>query len=715
KKASEEWSLSHKQTAKEFLQASYMMSSAGLNSIEAIEGTKTALALATATMGNGVDAANLVAKMYNNFGDRTANVNTEMVRLGDTLAKTQQLFQIANLQQLDEGLKYASSTALSAKISFEQMNTVIGMLNTVGLQGSLAGSAFQQSLANITKASKTLGFSISRNVDGSMDFIETLENIKNTGKTSMDDLNRAFGIEGARGISLLINKVDELKKAYGTIQTAGGTLSDSVRKMENSYNSIVQKMKNSFFNFAVTLGNALLPVMTQIADKISAVVNIFSRFAQENPRLSATLIQVFTAVSGVLAVFGSLGYVVGKLSEPVMKGISLMKKFGLGIAGAGMKLIKFIGITEALAKTKAMSEFMQNNASMLGKFDGSVMSSMQKLKFFGKEFFNLSNIMKFSFIGIIVLLIVKWDEWSDATKGVVVGLGILIGVVWALNGALYANPLVWIVGIIGLVIAGIYLLIKNIDSVIQWFRKLYDESPMLQAMLLPIQLLVEGFSWLIDKISEFLDWFDKIGGFKGLDTMLKAKFFTMFYNAIQKIKSLFSSIGKFFVDLWNSAIDKVKGFFTDLWESVKKMFSGIGEEIAGVLWGGAVGKVDKAGQTKKRVETYNSISKVYSTITGVKIPEIEGYAKGTDFFSGGVALVGEHGPEIMTMPRGTSIRSNPETNRLLKNVQNNSNQVSKVSETKNYSIKIENLSVNADDIESISGFFKMLQTAAGVS
>jgi TP901 family phage tail tape measure protein len=79
--AAKEWSNLHKQSAEEFLQASYQMSSAGLNDIQAIEGTRKALALATATMGDSTEAANLLALSYNNFADQNADVAKEMSRL----------------------------------------------------------------------------------------------------------------------------------------------------------------------------------------------------------------------------------------------------------------------------------------------------------------------------------------------------------------------------------------------------------------------------------------------------------------------------------------------------------------------------------------------------------------------------------------------------------------------------------------------------------
>jgi len=47
------------------------------------------------------------------------------------------------------------------------------------------------------------------------------------------------------------------------------------------------------------------------------------------------------------------------------------------------------------------------------------------------------------------------------------------------------------------------------------------------------------------------------------------------------------------------------------------------------------------------------------------MPTVQGFADGTSFAPGGVALVGERGPELMTVPRGASITPAAQTARLL--------------------------------------------------
>lgn len=56
-------------------------------------------------------------------------------------------------------------------------------------------------------------------------------------------------------------------------------------------------------------------------------------------------------------------------------------------------------------------------------------------------------------------------------------------------------------------------------------------------------------------------------------------------------------------------------------------------------------------------------------ITWTPIPEIPAYAKGVDYHPGGLALVGEEGPELVELPRGSSVYSARETKAMLRAIE----------------------------------------------
>jgi phage-related tail protein len=50
---------------------------------------------------------------------------------------------------------------------------------------------------------------------------------------------------------------------------------------------------------------------------------------------------------------------------------------------------------------------------------------------------------------------------------------------------------------------------------------------------------------------------------------------------------------------------------------------------------------------------------------GAKLLHIPGFASGTDFAPGGLSLVGEHGPELVNLPRGSQVIPNQPSQQLM--------------------------------------------------
>ena len=265
--AARAWAVQHRDSAATFAQSVYQMRSAGLDMQQSLEGTRTALTVATATMGDGAAVANVLATVYNTLGNRGRAVKDEMTRLGDALARTQQYFQISNIDQLSEGLKYGISTAKQYGISLEQTLGVIGQLNTMGLQGALAGSAFQTSMAKMSDASKKLGFSIVRTNDGGVDFLATIKAIdeKFKGKLNtpkvQDGLQKAFGQRGVKAISLLLGAIKDTEAGIDAVTKSAGTAAKAQGTIESSGTAAWQRVNNIIDEQIMKLGDKLVPLL----------------------------------------------------------------------------------------------------------------------------------------------------------------------------------------------------------------------------------------------------------------------------------------------------------------------------------------------------------------------------------------------------------------------------------------------------------------------
>lgn len=467
------WSKEHADSAETFLRTSYMMASAGLNDVQAIAGTRAALRLATATMGDSIEAANLLATVYNNVGDKTGDAEAELTRLSDVLAKTQQYFQFASLGTLTESLKYAIPAALGARVGFEELNTVIGMLNNAGLQGSMAGTAFAATMRQMIKASRELGFAIARTSDGGMDFIGTLENIVR----KYGDLSRltpqaqlkfqqAFGDEGLRAVMLLSGKLGDLRKALSDVRNSAGAAAEAQAVMEATASRQYEILRNDVAALKLELGAKLLPTLNQAAPVVRRLIDAISGFAAAHPQLAKTVVLaialgagVLTVVAPILAVtsgfitmlgYGLMGF--AKLGQAVLWFRRLLISGRIGEMAAGIGRAFSVGLGWA-----------RQSALLLGRVLAALGARTAAL---GSRLLVLGRTAALQAAsGLRSLALGMLAMARQAVAAAAAALPALIAKVWAFTAALWANPITWVVAGIMLLIGAIVLLVRHWDTV----------------------------------------------------------------------------------------------------------------------------------------------------------------------------------------------------------------------------------------------------------
>lgn len=134
-------------------------------------------------------------------------------------------------------------------------------------------------------------------------------------------------------------------------------------------------------------------------------------------------------------------------------------------------------------------------------------------------------------------------------------------------------------------------------------------------------------------------------------------------TAFEALKPLIDSIMLIFGGL----IDFITGVFTGDWEmawgGIIDIFAGIFEGIVNLV--------------KLPINTViGLINKLFASIGQIDLPDFLGggsiglpqiplLAKGTDYFQGGMAIVGEEGAELVNMPRGSSVTPANETREML--------------------------------------------------
>ncbi|BDH62108.1 phage tail tape measure protein [Lysinibacillus sp. PLM2] len=156
-------------------------------------------------------------------------------------------------------------------------------------------------------------------------------------------------------------------------------------------------------------------------------------------------------------------------------------------------------------------------------------------------------------------------------------------------------------------------------------------------------------------------------------------------NLMPVFKVVFSTIGSVVSNafnligqIWNGTlkpilngiIDFVSGVFTGNWE---KVWNGISSIFSGVFNG--LINIAKA-PINAIISMINGVIDGLNSIQvpdwvpaiggmGINLPKIPMLAKGTNYFKGGLAIVGEKGPELVQMPTGSKVYSNDKTKQML--------------------------------------------------
>lgn len=375
------WSKEHVATADQFVNTSYIMLSAGLNEAQAIAATQAAAALATATFGDNADAGNLLAVIYNNMGDKSKDAGTELNRLADVLARTQQVFQLRDMGQLTEGLKMATPAALGAGVALTQLTAVVGQLNNAGMQGGMAGTSFSGMLRQMIPASKMLGFNLKRSADGGLDLMATLDAMKKRfGDLSKltdvqrEALQKAFGDEGLKAVMLLLPNLEALRTNLDLVGNSAGAVAEAQAKIEKSAANQLQIANNNLSELKTIVGSQLLPPILNLMKAVTPLAEKFGALAKENPGLVKVAATVFLVGTGLLAVVGPILAVAG--------GFALITSKAFGLVGVVLVVTKVVKLLGAALMVNPLGAFVA--ALAVGAF--LIIDNWEKLKLWFSTF-----------------------------------------------------------------------------------------------------------------------------------------------------------------------------------------------------------------------------------------------------------------------------------------------------------------------------------------
>ena len=292
----------------------YNAISAGQKTGDAVNFVSTSTKLAKAGFAETSQTLDVLTTILNAYGksaDEVGHVSDVLIQIqnkgktsvGELSSVMGKIIPTANsynvsLEQL--GATYAIMTAGGIKTA-ETTTYANSMLNELGKSGStadkilrkVAGGGFSDLMANGSSLAEVLNI------------LQT--EAQKSGKTIKDMFGSAEA--GTAAVKILEAGVDGFNASVEGMLNSKDATDKAFAIMSDTTENKMAKAKNSINNLQIVLGQNLLPIVGNVADKVAGVVTKISEFAQANPQLVQTVMKVVGALAALK--LGGLGLKLG--------------------------------------------------------------------------------------------------------------------------------------------------------------------------------------------------------------------------------------------------------------------------------------------------------------------------------------------------------------------------------------------------------------------
>lgn len=238
-------------------------------------------------------------------------------------------------------------------ISTQESATALGVLANRGLKGSQAGNSLNSVLVNMTtgsgqagKAMKELGIN-AYDSNGKFKGLEVVLGELNTKLSGCTDEQRdtyLAMIGGKTQLETLNKLLDGQKNEWGTLSDSlgncDGVLNDVAATMQDNLNGQITALKSALEGAGIAIGNAMLPSLKNLVEKIQGAVDKFNSLDQSTKETIVKFGLVAASIGPTLIGLGKFVSVIGttikryREFKELMSGLSIMSKLSGAITGA---------------------------------------------------------------------------------------------------------------------------------------------------------------------------------------------------------------------------------------------------------------------------------------------------------------------------------------------------------------------------------------------
>lgn len=329
-----------------------------------------------------------------------------------------------DIDSLSSSMSVAAPIFAAAGYSVNDAALYMGVMANAGIDANTAANALKTGMARLVDPAKEgqewmdkLGISIT-NSDGSMkDSVQVQKELHDAFSTlsESEQIAAASAIFGKNQMSnwlALINTAPGDVSALSGALAEEGTTAEMAEAMMGGFGGSIEKLKSSIDVAATSLGEALAPTISKVADAIQKAVDWFNSLSDEQKELIAKVGLVVAAIGPLLLVVGKVISFIGTimtLAPALGTAISVMTgPIGLVIAAIAAVIAIGVALYKNWDTIKAKAEEIGN--AIKEKWEGMKQAVSEKV-----------TAMKEA-------VTEKWNNMKDAIANSAIGQ--TVGTVW---------------------------------------------------------------------------------------------------------------------------------------------------------------------------------------------------------------------------------------------------------------------------------------------
>ncbi len=282
-------------------------------------GLKGALSLAAAGELELADAAEIASTVLNSFRADGLNVS----QAADILAGAANA-SATSVSEMKFSLSACSAVASSVGLSFKDTSTALAAFANNGLKGSDAGTSLKTMLMNLqpstdkqAKLFKELGLTTEQgtsaffNAQGKLKSMAEIAGLLQSSMKNLTDAQRLqametlFGSDAIRAANILYKEgADGLNKMQAEMGKVNAT--DVAAERMNNLKGSLEQLKGSIETLQIVSSKAFLPILKQLADKATILVNKYMELNPEIRKWVTIILAAVAAVGPLLMILGGL-------------------------------------------------------------------------------------------------------------------------------------------------------------------------------------------------------------------------------------------------------------------------------------------------------------------------------------------------------------------------------------------------------------------------